>query len=377
MASQAVLIAAASGRALGGSARRAGYAPLIVDYFGDQDTLALAQSHIRIDRGLARGMEETALFAALETLAAAQRPIGVVWGTGFEDRTALLSRIAERWRLLGNDARTVATVKDPQAFAALCRAAEIPHPDTRMAPPGDPTGWLAKRHGGAGGSHIATTIAKSGTTDGLYFQRTAAGAPVSMLFLADGRRAMTLGFSTQWCSPTVGRPFRYGGAARPAELSPTMAATLTEAVHRVMQSIPLVGLNSADFLVDGDEFRLLEINPRPGATLDVFEPAQGSLFALHIAACDGELGGAPPRFDDAHAAAIVYAERDIASCPALRWPDWTADRPQPGTAIKAGEPLCTVTAAASTAAAARVLVNERLALVLAWTHAGMTHARMS
>ncbi|MGA6998581.1 MAG: tetrahydromethanopterin C1 transfer protein, partial [Pseudolabrys sp.] len=34
-----VLIAAASGRALAAGARRAGYVPLVVDGFGDQDTL--------------------------------------------------------------------------------------------------------------------------------------------------------------------------------------------------------------------------------------------------------------------------------------------------------------------------------------------------
>ena len=97
-----------------------------------------------------------------------------------------------------------------------------------------------------------------------------------------------------------------------------MADVLTQAVERLAQAIPLIGLNSADFLVDGDEFRLLEINPRPGATLDIFEPAEGSLFALHIAACEGELRAAPPCIDGARAAAIVYAERDIASFPALQ-----------------------------------------------------------
>jgi predicted ATP-grasp superfamily ATP-dependent carboligase len=191
-------------------------------------------------------------------------------------------------------------------------------------------------------------------------------------FLANGRRAVVLGFSTQWSSPTRARPFRYGGAVQPAALASRTADPLAQAVERLTQAIPLIGLNSADFLVDRDEFRLLEINPRPGATLDIFEPAAGSLFALHIAACEGELSAAPPRMDGARAAAIVYAERAIASFPALRWPDWTADRPRPGTAIKIGEPLCTVSATASTATAAKALANERLALVLAWTHARMS-----
>jgi predicted ATP-grasp superfamily ATP-dependent carboligase len=367
----AVLIAAASGRALAASARRGGYVPLVADYFGDEDTLALAASHARIAHGLARGMGADRLMAALGKLAQGRQPIGVVCGTGFEDRPHLLARIAERWRLLGNSPQTVATVKDPHAFASLCRDCDIPHPQTRMSPPHDSAGWLAKRAGGAGGGHIATRIARRPGA-GTYFQRAARGVPVSGLFLADGRAATMVGFSTQWSAPAAGRPFRYGGAVRPAELAPDMAVALTQAVGRLMQSIPLVGLNSADFLVEGDEFRLLEINPRPGATLDVFEPPEESLFALHVAACEGEVSTAPPRLDGACAAAIVYAEHDIASFPPLRWPDWTADRPQAGATVGAGEPLCTVKAAGSTAAAARSLVNERRAMILAWTHAGMS-----
>jgi predicted ATP-grasp superfamily ATP-dependent carboligase len=364
----AILIAAASGRALARSARQGGYVPLVADYFGDQDTVALAHSHVRIDHGLEHGMDEDKLIGAFETLAVSQQPIGVVCGTGFEDRPYLLGRIAQRWRLFGNDPHTVATIKDPLAFAALCRDCDIAHPQTSSSPLA-PSGWLAKRKGGAGGSHIAPSTEQNGGAGQVYFQRHVPGVPVSALFLADGRRAMTLGFSTQWSSPTAGRPYRYGGAVRPAALALGVAKALSDVVLRLAAAIPLVGLNSADFLVDGVEFRLLEINPRPGATLDIFEPAKGSLFALHIAACEGELGTAPPSLDGASAAAIVYAEHDIASFPAWRWPAWTADRPHPGTSIKAGEPLCTVSATNSTAAATKVLVDERIAMVLAWTHA--------
>src|SRR5262249_20258998 len=155
-------------------------------------------------------------------------------------------------RLLGNDAQTVARVKDPCVFAALCRDCDVPHPDTVASPPDAPTDWLAKRKGGAGGSHIASAIAHDLTGDELYFQRAAPGVPVSALFLADGRRAITLGFSTQWAAPTARRPFRYGGAVRPAPLAPATMEVLADAIDRLMQSIPLVGLNSADFLVDGD-----------------------------------------------------------------------------------------------------------------------------
>jgi predicted ATP-grasp superfamily ATP-dependent carboligase len=371
MPSPAVLIAAPSGRALAASARRAGYLPLVADYFGDEDTLALAHAHVRIMHGLTRGMDTDALIAAFETLAIDQQPLGVVWSGGFEDRPNVLARIAERWPLLGNDPQTVETIKDPLAFDALCRAGGIPHPDTMTARPSDPRGWLVKRRGGSGGSHIVTTVDPDVDLSGFYFQRIVPGVPVSALFAADGERTMVLGFSAQWASPTATQPFRWGGAVQPADLTAKMTDLLTDAVAHLVQAIPLVGLNSADFLVDGDEFRLLEINPRPGATIDIFEPAEGSLFALHIAACDEEMGAAPPALPGASAAATVYADCDIASLPAWQWPDWIADRSPPGTAFKAGDPLCTVKAAAATAAAAKTLVDERLAEVLAWTHARM------
>ena len=93
---RAVLIAAASGRALAASARRGGYAPLVADFFGDEDTAAVAEANIRLGHGLARGMSSGLVIAALERLASPRQPAGIVCGTGFEDRPELLADIAQR-----------------------------------------------------------------------------------------------------------------------------------------------------------------------------------------------------------------------------------------------------------------------------------------
>lgn len=415
MAEQPVLIAAASGRALAVSARRGGYAPLVADWFGDADTLAVSARHVQLGSGLAGGMQQAELMAALDRLAAGVEPCGLVCGTGFEDRPGLLARLAERWPLLGNDAAAVRQVKDPLGFARLCALLAVAHPETGLRPPDDPAGWLCKRHGGAGGSHIRR--AGAAAEPGYYHQREVAGAPVSALFLAHAGEATVLGFSAQWCAPTPLRPYRYGGAVRPAPLAPQTTSRLVEAVQRLAAAVPLVGLNSADFLVDGGAFRLLEVNPRPGATLDIFEPcapgaaqrglavrrrtgaakataglASGetaagtvparrcatgvlqrvretsivpSLFALHVRACGSGLPAQPPSLGPAAASAIVYADTDIHRLPAADWPDWVSDRPHAGAAIRAGEPLCSVHAAAETAAEAKRLVLRRLGAVQA------------
>jgi uncharacterized protein len=368
----AVLIAAISGRALAASARRGGYLPLVTDFFGDQDTLAVAHAYVRAAGSLRRGFDENALIHALQTLGERHEPIGVVCGTGFEDRTPLLRRLAERWRLIANSAETVARIKDPAFLSALCNNLGIPFPRVSSSKPEAQTEWLTKRRGGAGGTHIKPMAQPVAGCGDVYYQQKLPGTPVSALFLADGKSAILLGFSTQWSLPAPRQPYRYGGAVRPADLAPLTATVLATAVRRLAEATSLVGLNSADFLVDGKDFWLLEVNPRPGATIDVFEPPQGSLFALHLAACTGKLPEPLPYPEGARAAAIVYAEDEIPSVAPCDWPDWTTDRPIAGSAIKAGEPLCTVHACSSTATGARTLAEERRELVLAWTRARRT-----
>jgi len=366
---EAVLIAAVSGRALAACARRAGYRPLVADCFGDQDTRALADGHVRLTADLRRGIDADELMDGLECLAKSNDPLGIVCGTGFEDRPGLLIALSRRWRLLGNAAGTVARAKDPLQFARLCRDCSVPHPQTLCDPPSDPVGWLAKRRGGAGGTHIRNADDARDPGGVTYYQRCVTGRPVSALVIGDGRTAATLGFSAQWSLPTDAHPFRYGGAVRPAALAPGLATALADAVLRLAAALPLVGLNSVDFVIDDEAFWLLEVNPRPGATLDIFEPANGSLFAWHLAACEGSLPAEPPALPEAMAQSIVYADRDIGSMPAVDWPDWTADRQSAQTSVKAGQPLCTVVASASTSRAAEDLVRRRNAVILRYVEA--------
>jgi predicted ATP-grasp superfamily ATP-dependent carboligase len=168
-----------------------------------------------------------------------------------------------------------------------------------------------------------------------------------------------LGLSAQWPDPLADAPFRYGGAVRPAGLASTLALALENAARAIVETTGLIGLNSVDFLVDGEDWHLIEVNPRPGATLDIFDDENGSLFKLHIEACRGRLPNERHSFPGAAAAAIVYARRDLPSMPEFDWPDWTADRQSPGTAIAAGAPICTILARANDPAEARQLVMDR------------------
>lgn len=363
-AAPAVLIAALSGRALAVAARRAGYAPLVADLFGDADTRAAAAGSVVLPGGLSRGLRGATLLPALARLAAGRVPAGVVCGSGFEDRPRLLEAVARQYSVLGNNPATLRRVKDPLALAATCGRLGIAHPEIRFDAAPD-RGWLTKRAGAAGGWHVRP--AQPGRMPGIghYLQRRMDGTPVSALFLADGRRALVLGFSTQWSASAPARPFRYGGAARPAAVGVTEQSAMEQAVAGFTREAGLRGLNSADFLLADGASYLLDVNPRPGASLDVFPDPRGALFRLHLAACDGKLPDAAPRFAGANAAAVVYAPGALRLRSDMSWPDWTADRPAAGITIPAGAPVCTVLAGAADAHSARRLVESRAAIILA------------
>nr|WP_207459845.1 ATP-grasp domain-containing protein [Azospirillum sp. SYSU D00513] len=346
---------------LAAASRRAGWQAAALDLFADTDTRALG-SCARVE---AAG--EGLRFDGWSLLAAARAPerrgLPLVAGTGFEEDTDLLAALAEGRPLLGNAPEVVRRVKDPFVLAETLRRLGVPHPPVARTNPGK-GGWLRKRAGGSGGWHIrpAEDDALEGemAEPGSYFQRRQTGEPVSLLFLADGTRALPVGFSAQWTCPAPESPFRYGGAAGPLVLPDWLSGLLSGWVARVTAAFGLRGLNAADFLVEGDRAWLVEVNPRPSATLEIFDrDPMPPLLALHAAACAGDLPDALPPLPGARAAGILYAERTMTVPDGLDWPNWTADRPGPGP-IQAGAPVCTVTADGATSAAARTSLMDRM-----------------
>lgn len=364
-----ILIAAVSGRAIAASTRRAGLIPLVADFFADADTVRLAHSCLKLGGRLKDGMRWSNLEPALEALAAsAPSPVlGLLYGSGFEDRTELLARCGARWTLLGNDASVVAKVKAPEVFFAELARLGITHPTTVSERPDASNGWLAKRHGGAGGSHVvlAGWRASPKSASPVYFQKEVGGRPASALFIGNGSKARVLGFSEQWAAPTAKSKWRYGGAVCPADLSAETQRRMTEATLRVAAGFHLTGLGSADFLVSASEASLLEINPRPGATLDIFDSEDMPLLRLHLDAVRrGRLPHRPLALDGVRAAAIVYAPEAVQVSPEMSWPDWTADQPNGGEWIDKNRPICTVWARSRTKVEARRLIEERIAGIL-------------
>ncbi|CAO3359804.1 ATP-grasp domain-containing protein [Azospirillum melinis] len=344
-----ILVAALSGRAVAQAVARTGAAVATLDQFGDAD-LPLPARCVAGDP--VTGFEQDALIAAARMLAPPGS--GLVVGSGFEQAPDLLAALMQAgpYRLHGNGPDAVRAVKDPSGFAARLAALGleelgIGHPEMLVAMPDDVVSrdWLVKRAGAAGGWHIVPW-AGGPLPDGHYLQRRAAGRPTSVAFVADRTgRCETVAISRQWTDPAPDAPFRYGGAVLPAAVPRSLADRLAEAARRIAAAFGLVGLNSLDLLVDGKSVTVLEVNPRPGATLDLLERhRQGGVMRAHLDAAAGRGWKLGPARPGVIAGAVAYAASALTVPADFPWPPWCADLPRAGGAVGVGQPLCSVTA---------------------------------
>ncbi len=370
MSGQAILIAALSGRALAASARRAGYEPFVVDGFGDADTASLSAELRVAPQVLRRGFTAKSLLPRLDEVTEAALceghiPMGIVLGAGFEDRPRLIEAISRTQQLLGCPAQSVFACKDPGTFFNMLGDKGVRFPETRLEPPAaeESAGWLSKRIGGSGGRHVRRMSESRAGRRLRYYQREVAGTVVSATALASLLGA-AFAFAQPWCAPAEREPFRYGGIVGIDELDADLEARLIDIGRSLIASLALVGLVSFDFIVDdAGEIHLIEVNPRPGASLDIFDDDAGTLFAAHVAACTGRDGVAlvqakwRPR---PRAAAYLYADAGPVSIAREDWPDWVADRPVAGSKIPAGAPVATVIGEGANAREAAQSCRERL-----------------
>jgi len=339
-----LLLIGCSARMLVQSAARTGIRPVSIDLFADQETSACSE-HCEAVKSAEIGFERESVLRAAERLAPAGSGYALIYGSGLDADPGILEELARGRTLYGNPPELLRLLKTPDTFFGLLRQLDIPYPESSRTQPPDAEHWLLKSsrsEGGKGVRFCAQT--ELGPTD--YYQRRLPGKAMSALFLANGENARIIGFNTLWTvGQYTGQPFLFAGAVNRADLTPEQRQQVEAYVTRLTRTVPLKGLNSLDFMLDGEVCRVLEINPRPSATVALYDEdfARG-LLAEHIQACRGEIPDAVESGGVVRAFKVFFASRDLDVSEALDWPGWCTDRPVPGTFIGAGQPVCTVLA---------------------------------
>ena len=360
-----IAVASISARLLAEAARDDGFEVAALDLFGDADTRKASSSWAAIGEPARLEIDGGMLLPALESLSRGGRVAGWIAGAGFEGRPDLLERGAAVLPLIGTQADAMRRLRDPQAFFGFLDAHRIGHPAVNMTAPADPQGWLLKDAHGCGGWHIQPAREAQADSCGHgYFQREVPGRPMSATFVANGSDAAVLGFNQLIVRALGGRPFVFCGAVGPVPLPAPVAKRVISAVRAVAAGFSLRGLGSLDFMLHGDDVQVLEVNPRPPASMALYAARHG-LVAAHVLAC---MQGALPRWpaqaasDPVHGTEVVYAPRslwlDEAAAGRLAKRSACHDLPATATAFEAGDPLCSVTADAADPQAVHAMLDR-------------------
>ena len=275
-------------RALAQAAARAGFTPCAIDGFADRDTRLACQG--RALRLPARGCvpDWALLDDAIGEMRRRHAPrgfAGAVAGGGLEACPELLDVLRRHAPLANADKEAVLVAATPARWFALLDEIGAPHPKVSLGGTPNGPGWLVKHAGGTGGLHVRPWRPGMALEENDYCQQRASGQPGSALFLAADGEARIVGWQRQLIAPSAALPFRHGGVACDDALPTKAKASIATIVEALARRLPLCGLAGLDFLADGGDVRVLELNPRPTASLALY-PAS-NLFALHLDACAG------------------------------------------------------------------------------------------
>jgi methenyltetrahydromethanopterin cyclohydrolase len=344
-----ILIIASSGRMLAQAAKNAGLKALVIDLFADLDTQRYAEDVKKIP-----SLAETHLIPEVDYFTERYAVTQFIYGSGFEYYPESLRYLSGRLRVLGNLPKVFIKLHDKSAFFSSLEKLNIPYPEVRFTAPNSSGVWLVKPMQGQGGLGIKRYHPQDCTESAVYWQAYQAGAPHSVLFLADGKGAQVIGFNSQWAvSLSKNQEFIFSGVINSCDLLIEQKALITDWLKKLVPEFGLKGLNSLDFIQAGDKIRVLEINPRPSASMQLYD---ADLLNRHIKACQGKLTGYPSQAAY-KGYQVIYAERDIIIPNGFAWPDGCMDLPESGVMCRKGQPICSIIAHQN---GAQAVMNELL-----------------
>jgi uncharacterized protein len=323
-----ILIVAVSARMLAELAVADGYGVTALDHFGDVDLRTIAPG-------------ETARSAyALVKLAAGLESDAVVYGAGFENRPDLVRRLADGRELLGTAPERLADVRDPWLVGAAAGAAGACFPETHTRATSDDGAWLRKPRRGGGGRGVRRWTGGA-LRPSEILQRHVPGLSCSAVAIGDGSRATVLGLTEQLHrSPGFGWMGNLVGPRLPAEELAELDGRLRAVCAEVAVRFGVRGAFGVDAIWDGRHAWVLEVNPRPPASLELFGPG---CFDAHVRGARGLDVSTFSPVARSTAKLVLYADRDVRAPNPAWWPEGLVrDVPHAGEEIKRGAPVCTL-----------------------------------
>lgn len=361
-----ILIVGASARAAAWSAVRAGLEPVCADRFSDLDVRQIAEIVSVAD------YPATIPFDVSRVVVDAWMFVGAM-----ENHRRVLKRMFSAPRLgryCGPSLEALERLRDPAWLADRLRSLRA-YPETLVSVAAfderrscRDVRWLRKPIFGSGGRAICReTDALSDMDDRepIFWQREIDGVPLAATFLATSSDLRLLMVSRQiigWSEAAAPTPYTYCGSIAPWPVPAELRERLLSICARLTDGIDVLGLIGIDFVWDGANPWVVDVNPRYTASTELWEFLTGRAAIsehLHAFGLIPDLPRIPPQPKVAASyvgKTILFADRPVIapdlSQHLVRRSEWTmpdvADIPACGVRIDAAEPMCTVFASGET-----------------------------
>ena len=373
-----LVVAGGSARGLAWSAWAAGWRVYAADCFGDADLDGCTADHRVVPQ---HGDESypSGLVAAV----AAFPPAAWCYCGALENHPDVVARISAARHLIGNPPAVIAAVRDPRRLAPLVRMAGLDWPETHDVPHGLPVDgtFLVKPLASAGGRGVMPWRGTAGApTEPCRWQRRIVGRSYGVSYAVAAGMARIYGVARHLVRPTRRYAFRGAVEIDLADL-PTDVRRGLERFGAVLAAAGLIGMVGADVVIDRlGRAHVVEVNPRPTASMELVERRSGESFAAAHVSAAGVVAPAPraaPPSGGRWAKLIVSARKRMVASSAVwhrlasAWQDadggWPAitDIPRLGTVVPAGAPLVTLFARGPDPRTAVTALRGRLAALRA------------
>jgi predicted ATP-grasp superfamily ATP-dependent carboligase len=318
-----------STRALAESCVAAGKVCTAIDFFGDLDQEKICDV-IGLHREYGVDLEsfDPSLFLEVVNEVPGDR---VVYVGPLENYPEILATLKQEYIIVGNDSHTVKNVRDWKMLLRFCKENGILYPETLEG-----RQYVVKPKKSGGGVGITRL-------SGCVVQKFVKGKDYSVSFLGDGVAAEVVSVNEQLMGKKEfgAREFWYCG-----NITPVPFEDMHSMCMKLVKEFKLKGSCGLDFVVKNGSVYMMEVNPRPQATLELVEKVFNvNMFVLHENAVNGRLQSIPdPK--RVWGKAIVYAEQDITMPDTTEWlyHEWIKDVPHAFEHIRKSNPVCTVLA---------------------------------
>ena len=361
---QSLLIAGASVRSAVDSALRAGFKPLAIDQYNDEDLRQRCPCH-RIEHYPSQLVEISQQIP----------PLPWIYTGGLEKHPQIVDQVSCRHHLLGNPGSVLRQACDPFLIQQILADHDLHYPLTRTDwSPKVPGRWLRKSIHSTGGKGVqwanqginrSIPPTRKKAKEEFYYQQFIPGICGSAVFIANRSSCRLIGATRQLIGKrfTGGSSFSYSGSLGPIGLSAGHQSTLSQIGDALTSTIGLRGLFGIDFVCADHEIWTIEINARFSASIEILEAAFDiSCIDFHYQACQDSV--LPPvllnRSPLKYGKAIVYARKSCTITPQCcqTWSEQSAqghhaalhgnysfaDIPAAGTTIPTGKPILSLIA---------------------------------